>query len=100
MADLVVDGICGPMTRSAIEKFQAEFSVHSVQSGLQPLEQDGIVTRADNFGFDVEGGKYAAYTIVAMNLVVHAHAPRRWANLPFDPRLPIQLRLQLLHATT
>lgn len=93
VAKLAVDGVCGPQTRAAIRKFQEEFSVRSVAAGFQPLEIDGIVSHADNFGFDgAGGGKPIAYTIVALNFTACEHRKVRWENLAYDPAVPAFLR--------
>lgn len=96
VSKLVIDGICGPKTKSAILKFQKEFSHHTEKAGLEPLEKDGIVTHADNFGFDGPKGKVVAYTIVALNFTLNKLKPRVWENLPYDPTLPVWLRLELM----
>jgi hypothetical protein len=95
ISKLVADGLCGPKTLEAIRKFQSDFSIHSVNAGLKPLETDGIVTRADNFGFDVPGG-YAAFTIVALNWTLAKFNFKSWSNLAFDPTLPPYLRVQMM----
>src|SRR5690349_14865511 len=66
ITNLAIDGDCGPVTRAAIAKFQQDFSTYSVGAGLEPLEKDGIVTSADNFGFEGGGKTYTAFTIVAL----------------------------------
>ncbi|MBS1824001.1 MAG: peptidoglycan-binding protein [Acidobacteria bacterium] len=96
IANLQIDGDCGPKTRAAIKKFQIEFSLHSVKAGHEPLEQDGIVTRADNFGFDGPGGNIVAYTIVALNFTLKNLKPKVWENLPYSPNVPAYLRVELM----
>ena len=96
VADLQIDGDCGPKTRAAIKKFQVEFSLHSHKAGLEPLEQDGIVTRADNFGFDGPGGNIVAYTIVALNYTLKQLKPSVWEYLPYSTNVPAYLRAELM----
>jgi peptidoglycan hydrolase-like protein with peptidoglycan-binding domain len=93
---LQVDGHCGPKTREAIRKFQAEFSYYSVAAGKLSLECDGIVSHADNFGFDSPAG-VASYTITALNYTGVKLYESKWKNLPYDPSVPLFLRLQLMH---
>jgi peptidoglycan hydrolase-like protein with peptidoglycan-binding domain len=99
IAKLKVDGILGTKTRAAIRKFQNEFSHHSKAAGLQPLECDGIVTRANNFGFDGKDGGIVAFTIVALNFSLKRLKASKWSNLPYDPDVPVWLRLELLKAS-
>ncbi len=96
IAKLKIDGDCGPKTRAAIRKFQDEFSQHSTKAGLQALEKDGIVTRADNQGFDGPNGKIVAFTIVALNYTLKNLKPGVWENLPFSPNIPAYLRVELM----
>lgn len=96
IAKLQIDGDCGPKTRAAIRKFQQEYSYYSMQAGLEALEKDGIVTRADNFGFDGPNGTIIAYTIVALNYTLFQLKPKVWENLPYSPNVPSYLRLELM----
>jgi peptidoglycan hydrolase-like protein with peptidoglycan-binding domain len=94
VTQLKVDGACGPKTRQAIKKFQTEYSIHSTANGLLPLEIDGIVSHADNFGFDTASG-VTAYTIVALNWTAYTYELHKWLNLAYDPAVPPYLRAQL-----
>lgn len=96
IAKLKIDGDFGPKTKAAIRKFQEEFSHHSVNAGLQALEKDGIVTRADNMGFDGPNGKIIAYTIVALNYTLKQLKPDFWQNMPYSPNVPAYLRVELM----
>ncbi len=96
IAKLKIDGDCGPKTRAAIRKFQDEFSRHSTKAGLEALEKDGIVTRANNQGFDGPNGKIVAFTIVALNYTLKNLKPQVFENLPFSPSIPAYLRVELM----
>ncbi len=96
ITNLMIDGDCGPVTRAAIKKFQEDYSVYSVGAGLEPLEKDGIVTSADNFGFEGGGATYTAFTIVALNFTLAKNSRNIWQNLAYDPSVPVYLRLELL----
>ena len=98
VATLPITGVCDHQTREAIRKFQREFSGYSVKAGFGALEADGIVSHADNFGFDGPGGKTIAYTIVALNFCVSRFHKVKWENLCYDPDVPIYLRMELLKA--
>jgi peptidoglycan hydrolase-like protein with peptidoglycan-binding domain len=95
IASLTIDGKLGPQTKAAINKFQSDFSTYSVAAKLEPLDRDGIVTHANNFGYDNPSGKIAAFTIVALNFTLCSNYPNVWKNLPFLPELPVFLRAQL-----
>ena len=96
ITELAIDGDCGPKTKAAIKKFQQDYSVYSVGAGLEPLEQAGIVTWADNFGFEGGGKTYTAFTIVALNFTLAKNARTIWQNLCYDPGVPVYVRMELL----
>ncbi|MBL8175764.1 MAG: peptidoglycan-binding protein [Bryobacterales bacterium] len=96
VANLKIDGHCGPKTRAAIRFFQREFSYHALKAGMQALEKDGIVTVADNLGFEGPNDKPVAYTIVALNFTLFRLKPDFWQNIPTSPQVPAYLRVELL----
>jgi hypothetical protein len=96
--DVGVDGICGHETSQAILNFQRAFSPKLKANGLQPLQCDGVVSRAELLGFRPRSAPTTPtmFTIVALNFIAGTMSRRQWLMLPFDEQTPYYLRSELV----
>lgn len=87
-----VDGVCGPITRNWIAKFQ----IDARNSGSN-IHVDGIVNNASNLENNQQASiTKTTYTIRAMNNFLRKGNKPLYSTLPVNPVVPPLLRLAFL----
>ena len=83
LANLAMDGICGPKTLAAIDLYQ--------QVSPARLHRDGVVDSAGFAKGIVSSLSHTEYTIVALNMEYSYLFRSIWPDIKKDPRCPLLL---------